>query len=113
LVFEGKKLELKQKFLKTDIPCFEVLRVERRKLTMPIQGNIKTLTGQCIHMTVGLNDLITDVKRKIFELHNFPVKLQVLKQGTTELLNHKRVSDYVTGNSFELDLRLKLRDPPR
>lgn len=90
-----------------------MLRVERRKLIEPIHGKIKTLTGQCINLRVTQSDMVGEIKQKIFELHNFPVKLQVLKQGTTELLNHKKLSEYVTGTTFELDLRLKLRDPPR
>lgn len=47
LVFEGKKLDYKLRFFSTDVPSFEVLRVERRKLTEPIKGRIRTLTGQC------------------------------------------------------------------
>lgn len=56
--------------------------------------------------------MIGHIKLRLFELHNYPVKLQMLKLDATELLNHKKLSDYVTGTTFELDLRLKLRDPP-
>lgn len=78
-----------------------------------MQGKIRTLTGQCIELNISKNETIGDLKRKIFEKRNYPVRLQLVKLGATELQDQQKLVDCIRGDKFELDLRLRLREPLR